>query len=272
MTRRLFWLTLRTRRTAILAFSAVMGLCALAVIGLWPTTKALNFAAYLEGLPPAVRALFLGDAFGNVEVERSAFFQYLGVEYATWAPMVMAYFGVWFGAGIVTRDFDRRTLLVLLALPVGRLRYLSARGAAVVVAAALVAAFTIVAFGVALSIWGGGEPRTLGDVALLHVQLWLFTLASGGLGALCGALLLEPGRAYGVAAALLAAMFLLSLVTRVIAGVEGLGYVSFFTYWRPAAQLVLGAFLWRDALVLIGVALVLFAAALAVFRRRDIAA
>ncbi len=263
-------LTLRTRRLATFWFSIGVALYALLIMGLWPLFKDIDWQAMAEAFGGT--QTFGGVTSSAATAQENAFYQYWSSQYTTWVTLVMTYVGVWFGAGVIVRDFGAGTLDVLLAAPISRTRFLAARGAAVAAAALLVAAASLLGVLVGAAVWITDVALSPRDLALIHVQLLLFTLAFAGVGALLGALILQPGRTYGIAAALVVLMFVLTIVADVASAAEWLGRLSLFGYWNPIDQAATGAFAWRDALVLGGSAVVTFGAALAVFRRRDLAA
>ena len=271
MTLQLVLHTLRGRRVATLWFSVGMFTYALLIMAVWPAAGAMDFAAYIKGFPEPLQAMLLGGAFDNALIEENSFYQFVSVEYFSWVPMVVAFFGVWFGAGVIARDYDRGSLDLLLAQPLGRVRFVLARFAGVAVAALPVVAVSVLGLLIGATLWSPGVDMRVVDILLVHVHLLLFALATAGIGLLLAVLVLEPGRAYGTTAVVLVLMFFVKIITSFVDQVAWLGYASLFKYWQPVQQFMGGEFAWRDAVVMAGVALATLLLALAVFRRRDIA-
>ncbi len=263
--------TLRSRRRATLWFAVGMFLYTLLVMGLWPSSSEVDFSAYLEGLPDALKAAFLGDSFDDEAVAQSSFYQYIGSQLTTWLPFVMAYFGVWVGAGIIAREYDRHTLDVLLAQPIGRVHYALARIAGIAIAALPVVVLSAAGLLIGVAAWGQGATINPSDAVLVHVQLLLFTFATAGIGVMFAGILLEPGRTYGIAALVIVAMFVLNVVAQVVEPLAWLGYASLFHYWQPLDQFVTGEFDWVAAVIMASIAVGTNAVGVAVFRWRDLA-
>ena len=263
--------SLRSRRRATMWFAVGMLLYAFLVMGLWPSYSEFDLTELYETLPePLVKAL-VGDAFDRLGGAQSGFYQYLGSQLTTWLPLVLAYFGIWLGAGAIVREYDRHTRDVLLAQPLQRARFLLARFAAVGLSALPVVAVSAAGLGLGIALWGQDVELGAAPIVFMHIQLWLFTLATAGIGLLLGVLLLEPSRAYGLGAAVIVVMYVLNVVGSIASDAQWLGQLSLFGHWRPMDQLIDGMFGWREALVLGGVATVSAGAATALFRRRDIA-
>ena len=243
----------------------------LLVMALWPSSSELDLSAYLEGMPEGLRAAFLGSAFNLEEVSQSSFFQYLGAEYATWLPLVMAYFGIWVGSGVIAREFDRDTLDLLLAQPVTRTRFVVAKFAAVILSAIPPIVLSALGLIIGVIVWGEGVELSEWDTILIHVNLLLFTTATAALGMVFASLFLQPGRSYGLGAAVLIAMYLLNIVAQVVEPLKWSGYISLFHYWQPLEQFITGEFDWFNAAALAAIAAAGLLVTIIVFRRRDIA-
>ncbi len=270
MNRSIIAVTLRTRRLATFWFSIGLLLFGLLVLGIWPTFKDIDIGEMMDAFSGS-------EMLSGVKVETESalertFYQYLSSQHSNWVTLVLAYFGIWFGAGIITRDFGTGTLDVLLAAPISRVRFLTLRSLALIVAAAIVTSASLISLLIGISAWVSEIQIAIADLALMHVQMLLFTLATMGIGLLLAVLFLQSGRTYGIAALLVILMFVVTIVAGIVTRIDWLGYVSLFEYWNPIDQLATSKFVWRDALVLSGVILVTWVASLAIFRRRDIVA
>ena len=269
MNRSVIRLTLRNRRLAIFWFDLGIAALALLIMGLWPLFKE-NWETFTQAMGGS--ELFGGTTVAGASPELRTFYSYFSSQYTSTLMLVLAYFGVWFGAGLITRDFGAGTLDVLLAAPISRTRFLLSRIAALLILATVVVGASLVAILIGAAIWAGEIELSAFDLLLVHVQMLLFTLAVAGGGLLLATLILQPGRTYGLAAGIIVIMFVLLLVADIASNLEWLEKISVFGYWNPVEQLGTGDFIWRDALVLGGVALVTAVGSLAIFRRRDIVA
>ena len=270
MTLHLLLHTLRHRRLAIFWFTVGLFILSLLVMALWPSSRDLDLDAFLETMPDAAKAAFLGRGFDSPAIEQSAFLQYLGSQLTTWLPILAAYYGMWAGGGAIARAYGRHTLDVLLAQPISRERFLLTRLAAVALGALVIVVGAMIGLLLGVAAWAGDTPIPAGDIVLVHVQLLLFGMACAAIAAVVATVLLEPGRTYGVSALIVVVMYVLFLVAEVVEPLEWLGYVSLFHYWRPLEQFSTGEFAWTEAVVLAAVAVVAAGLAVVLFRRRDI--
>ena len=262
-------LTMRTRRLATFWFQLGILALALLIMGLWPLFKE-NWDTLSQAMGGS--ELFGGATVDGASPQQNTFYSYFSSQYTSTLMLVLAYFGVWFGAGLITRDFGSGTLDVLLSAPISRTRFLLSRIAALLVLTILVVGASLVGILIGAAIWAREVDLSSLALLLVHVQMLIFTLAVAGGGLLLAILILQPGRTYGLAAGIIVIMFVILIVADIASGVEWLEKFSLFGYWNPVDQLGSGDFIWRDALVLGGVALVTAVASLAIFRRRDIVA
>ena len=262
-------LTMRTRRLATFWFQLGILALALLIMGLWPLFKE-NWDTLSQAMGGS--ELFGGATVDGASPQQNTFYSYFSSQYTSTLMLVLAYFGVWFGAGLITRDFGSGTLDVLLSAPISRTRFLLSRIAALLVLTILVVGASLVGILIGAAIWAREVDLSSLALLLVHVHMLIFTLAVAGGGLLLATLILQPGRTYGLAAGIIVIMFVILIVADIASGVEWLEKFSLFGYWNPVDQLGSGDFIWRDALVLGGVALVTAVASLAIFRRRDIVA
>ena len=261
--------TLRTRRLATLWFDFGIFALGLLIMGLWPL-----FAENWNDLTQAMGGseVFGGTQVAGATVQQNTFYSYFSSQYTSTLMLVLAYFGVWFGAGLITRDFGSGTLDVLLAAPISRTRFLLSRIAALLILTTMVIAASYVSILIGAAIWAAEVELGALELLLVHLQMLVFTLAIAGGGLLLATLILQPGRTYGVAAGIIVVMFVVLIVADIASNLEWLEKISIFGYWNPVDQLGPGDFIWRDTLVLGVTALVTSVLALAIFRRRDIVA
>lgn len=261
--------TLRTRRLATIWFDLGIFALGLLIMGLWPL--------FAENWDDLTQAMGGSEVFGGTQVtgataQQNTFYSYFSSQYTSTLMLVLAYFGVWFGAGLITRDFGSGTLDVLLAAPISRTRFLLSRIAALLILTTVVIAASYVAILIGAAIWAAEVELGALELLLVHLQMLVFTLAIAGGGLLLATLILQPGRTYGLAAGIIVIMFVLLIVADIASNLQWLEKVSIFGYWNPVDQLGPGDFIWRDTLVLGVTAVVAAVISLAIFRRRDIVA
>ena len=261
--------TLRTRRLATIWFDFGIFALGLLIMGLWPL--------FAENWDDLTQAMGGSEVFGGTQVagataQQNTFYSYFSSQYTSTLMLVLAYFGVWFGAGLITRDFGSGTLDVLLSAPISRTRFLLSRIAALLILTTVVIAASYVSILIGAAIWASEVELGALEMLLVHLQMLVFTLAIAGGGLLLATLILQPGRTYGLAAGIIVIMFVMLLVADIASGVEWLEKISIFGYWNPVDQLGPGDFIWRDTLVLGITSVVTAVLSVAIFRRRDIVA
>lgn len=262
-------ITLRTRRLAIFWFSIGLLGYSLMIMGLWPFMESLDWVAMAESLPEGMAG---ERVVADLSPTEQSFYQYLSTEWSSWLQLVAAYFGIWIGASMVVRDFGNGTLDVLLSPPISRTTFIVTRMFALLLGASLLCSASLVGTVIGVLLWVPDVDVRLTDLALMHLQLLLFALATSGIGLVLATLLLQPGRTYGVGALVMVVMFLLLIVTAFASGGEWIANFTLFSYWHPIDQLVHGTFAWKDIIVLSSVTLTTSTAAILIFRRRDIVA
>ena len=265
----IFRMTIRTRRLAFFWFSVGMFGYSLMIMGLWPFMETIDWVAMVESLPEGLAGQ---RVLADLSPMEQSFYQYLSTEWSSWLQLAAAYFGLWIGASVVVRDFGNGTLDVLLSPPISRTTFIVARMFALLLGASVVCSASLVGAVIGVLLWVPEGDVRLADLALMHLQLLLFALATSGIGLVLATLILQPGRTYGVGALLMGVMFLLTIVSGVASGGEWIENLTLFSYWNPIDQLVHGTFVWKDIIVLSGVTLTTSAMAILIFRRRDIVA
>jgi ABC-2 type transport system permease protein len=239
------------------------------IMSLSPFVQSIDWVAMAESLPEGMG----GERIvADLSPTEHSFYQYLSTEWASWIQLVAAYFGIWVGASVVARDFGNGTLDALLSAPIGRTIFIVTRMFALMLGASLLCSASLVGTVIGVLLWVPDVDVRLTDLALMHLQLLLFTLATSGIGLFLATLLLQPGRTYGVGALLMVVMFLLVIVATFASGGEWIANFTLFSYWHPMDQLVHGKFMWKDIIVLSSVTLTTSTAAILIFRRRDIVA
>ena len=184
-------------------------------------------------------------------------------------PLIAAIGAIVLGTRIAA-DADRGFLDLALATPMTRVRHLGVSIAIQVLSLALVALGLVVAIlGADLFI----EPNFPADrVSLTALPALVFGVAIAGPATLLSVVLLDRGRAAAIAAGILVLMYLLNVVAALAPEWDILANASAFHYFDLKGLLRTGDYPLGDTLLLGGIGLAAWAAALVVFRRRDLAA
>jgi ABC-2 type transport system permease protein len=230
-----------------------------------------------------VGALFpsVGHTFGRLNLPKGVADLLGGADYATitgwyrseiasiYGPLVVAAVAITGAAGGTAGEEEDRIAALVLAHPVGRPRWLLAKGGAVAasVLAVAVACWVGLIGGVAL----GGGGITVAHLAAYAIHLALFGFAIGAVSLVLGAATGRKALATGGAAAVAVGGWLVNSFAPLVGALDWLKYVSPFYYYSGNDPLVNGVDLGH--LIVLGlVTAALTAAAVVTFARRDLRA
>ena len=250
----------------LLWIGLISALYAGGITAFYPTIldNSARFQEIMEIYPKELMAAFgisgdLGDpgVFLNTYV-----FQFL------W-PLVAAIVAIILATRVAS-DADRGFLELALSTRLPRLRYLVASIAGQVVAMAALAALTIA------SVWVVDlviEPDfEVARLVLAGAHAFTMGLAVAGVTAFLAVVLLDRGRAAGLAAGILIVMYLVNVIAQLAPDLGGLASLSAFHYFDVRGLIDSGAYPLADSALYLAVAVGGWALALAAFSRRDLVA
>ena len=183
-------------------------------------------------------------------------------------PLIAAIAAIVLGTRIAA-DADRGFLDLALATPLTRVRHVGASIIVQVISLGFVAAALVVAILVADLFIGPDFPAD--RVALTAVPALLFGVAVAGPATLLAVVLLDRGRAAAIVAGGLVLMYLLNVVAALAPEWDVLADVSVFHYFDLKTLLRAGEYPLGHSLLLGGIGVATWTAAIIAFRRRDLA-
>ncbi|GAC1480595.1 MAG: hypothetical protein PVSMB9_05460 [Candidatus Dormibacteria bacterium] len=219
---------------------------------------------YLTVVPKALLRLF---NIGGTDL--ISFGGFVGAEYLSfiWVVIVAA-FTIAFTSGALAKELEQGTLELVLSYPMGRLRFLFSKVAALLLALAAIVLSTVG------GIWLGALTQHLAVPLRAYLSAAIvglaFALAISGYGFLFSALASERGAAALPAAGLTVLFYLVNFAAQTWDTLKGLSRLSLFNYYRPQDALNLGRVDLFAIAVLLGVALAGTLGAAFVFRMRDL--
>ncbi|WP_435179997.1 ABC transporter permease [Halorussus sp. AFM4] len=255
----------RIRGTLVLA--VLLALLSLLFVGLFPSiaSSGVDFEAYMESLPPALRAAFGATgavAFTTIE-------GFLAVElYQFFWLLMLGIYAAYVAGGLIAGDVERDRMDVLLAAPVSRRRVVVEKFLSLV--PVVVALNVVVGVAVYATVLAIGESISVADLAMVHLLSIPYLLACGAIGLVLSVVFDSADVAKRGGLGAIFGLFLVETVSQ-SADLGWLGAVSPTRYYDPTAVLVRGEYDWAGAVVLLAGAAALVAAAAWWFRRRDIA-
>jgi len=224
------------------------------------------FKKIIEQYPKAILA-YLAGGTGGLNL-----FSYPGFWSAEflqlWWVVMVGGLIIAYAAAALGTDLEQGTVETILTQPVGRATLILSRFAALAVYGLGQVVITMVSIAATTQIFGG-ELKTAGLVAVGLIG-FVFILTIGSITLLISVIVNGRGRAVAWGAAVLLASHLLSATASLNATVEKFKWLSLFNYYRTQPALANGRVDWSDTVVLLVVGVVSLAAAILVFRRKDI--
>ena len=261
-----FRLELRRGRAMLLWVTLVSVAYAAIITAFYPTILE-NAAAYEDMLKFYPKELLAAFGISGGLAEPGTFVNTYIYQFL-W-PLVAAILGILL-ATRVAADADAGWLDLPLSTPLPRVRYLAAAVGAHLVDLALLSALTVLAI-VGVDLLIGPDFDTL-RLAMGGVHAFAFAAAIGGVTSLLAVLLLDRARAGAVAAGILILMYLANVVAQLSTDLRELARISAFHYFDLKPLIDRGVYPLGETLLYAAVAAAGWIGAIALFRRRDLAA
>lgn len=185
-------------------------------------------------------------------------------------PLLASMVGIVVATRPVAADLDRGFLELVITSPLPRRAYLVVSIAGQLIVTTIVSAATILGVVLVGLMVGAGfdSGRFLLAIPLLAAFAW----AVAGVTTLLAVVTLARGRAGGVMAGALIAMYLAKVVAGIEPKVDWLNGLTLFNYVDARRLIADGTIAWGDVGVLVGIAVASWVAAVVLFGRRDLAA
>jgi len=262
----LLW-SLKDERRWLALWSAAAAAVVAFIIALYPAFGD-NVDALL-GKPELLR-IFMGR-YAPLMLERSLFDRWLGLEFFAQFGVAVGLYGLIFAASALAGQTERGTMGLLLAQPVSRTRVLLESYGAVAFNLFVICAVSFAALLAAVALWVD-EPGSTATYALVLLNQYALLLAIAALGFLCAVAVNGQRAALSLSIGVDLLLFVLYKALSAAGVALWLARLSPYYYADATKTLATGQPAWADILVLLAVAGALLAAALAVFRRKDITA
>ncbi len=265
MLKNVFLKTLRDQFRPLLFWG--IGLVAIAAIwtGFYPSiSKMESIQMYLNELPEGIMEMFTG---GEI-LDYTSPLGYFNTElFSFMVPLLMLIFGIGFGTGAIAGEEEKGTLDFLLTSPVPRWRVVVEKFG-VMTLSLIILAF-VFWVGMAISL-------TVIDVDLDLIKLAEATLGTAVLGLVFGSLALLLGclkgnraMCLGISGGLAVLTYILYALGSIVEGLKDYRFLSpFYHFIEP--NILKNGIDPGHMLVLIGLVILFFAAAIPSFSRRDI--
>lgn len=253
--------TLRRQRGQILGWGIGLALYGLMMGAMYDTINAIEGIEELLANYPKELWAFFGDMM-NLSTPQG----YFGTYYSSYIPLIVGIFAVGAAAGLLAGDEERGTLDLTLSYPVSRTSLFWGRWLAFAVATALILFIGYLGWAVTLPM--SAMDVTWWALLLAFVPMWGLLLLFGALALVLSLLLPSARMASMTTGGLLVANFLLVGLANLNDNLRPIMDVTPFAFFQGGDAL--NGLNWGWVAGLTAVALLLSAAAWALFRRRDI--
>ncbi len=253
--------TVSDYQTLLIVTSAAMFLVMGVLLGPMYASLPEEARAAFHDFPEELIALFGGGELGTPEG------WYTLETFGLMAPLSVILVTAIMGAGALAGEESRRTMALLLSNPIPRSRVVLEKAATMVLFGIAVGVATFA--GVSLGSVLGGLGMSIGNIAATSALQVLVGLVFGALALALGAGVGRTSVAVFGAAGAALAFHLLTSLTAINDGLEGIAWLSPFHYYLGSDPLNTGMD-WGNAAVLIALSVVLFGLSFVLFQRRDI--
>ncbi len=263
--RNVFLKTLRDQRRGLLWWSAGLALLTGLMVAIYPSISGIeDLDKVVEAYPEELMALFGATDLPSITSPAG----YLNAElFGFMVPFLFIIFAVAQGSGAIAGEERTGTLEILLSEPIPRGQLILEKFAALVAATVILAV-------VFYAVLAAGSLAVNMEISLLRlaemtISVTLLGLTFGALAFAVGGAIGGRGRSIGVAAAAVAASYVLNTLSIIVDFMEPTRWLSPFYYYNGATPLVNGLNPFH-ALILLAVMLALAATAYLGFQRRDL--
>jgi ABC-2 type transport system permease protein len=224
-------------------------------------SEGIDLDAYIEAMPPALRAAFGVQSLGSIEGFLAAELYSFGI------VLLMGLYLAYSAASVIADDVEDERMDMLLALPVTRSKILLEKFAALLVPIVVVSVVLPVV--VYLGVVAIGESISVSDLLMAHLLSVPYLLTTAAVGLLASVWFDRTSLAQRAAMGVVFGLFLIdSVVTNT--DFADLGVLSPTRYYDPAAVLVQSEYDLAGAAILLVATILLVGASRAYFRRKDI--
>ncbi|WNR43272.1 ABC transporter permease subunit [Paenibacillus roseipurpureus] len=235
---------------------------------LFPSFASNNAALdeMIKSLPEGLTSAFnLGSGFGTVEAFISGEF------YGLLLVVIVAIFCILFTTQLMAKLVDQGAMAYLLSVP-------TTRGAVALTQAAVFVTGLLLIMTVTTLCGFAGYALFIGDLSDFHggaylemnIAAFLLFFAVGGIAFLVSSLANDEKRALGISAVLTFGFFSLDFLGKLSDSIHWLRNLSYFSLYDPSGVIEGKASLSFPWLMLAAIGIVTYAAAIVLFRKRDL--
>ena len=243
----------------------IVALLVTIVISIWPEFKAQS-ASFEELLNSPLYSAILGS---TVNLKIGEFQGFYGMYLFIYLEMILLFLGIFYGASLISREFDKNTLDSMLSLPISRKRFISEKFMVYISNTFMIPISVIII--TILFTFVIDEPFDSTQFIYAAIAYWLLFVALGTISLLMGTIFLESTKSYVAAGILILGMWIIERIGGLVASLRNLQNLSLFHYINGSTILTNGiSSVFVDIIIVIVVSLLCFLASLIVFDKREL--
>ena len=262
---RIYLRYLKSECVTTLLFGLFLFVCAYIIVTIFPSITKIQMAQdYIESLPAFMKA-FLGQEI----IDFATLEGFLTVEYfnTTWL-FVMGVFSCLFTGALVAEETEKKTLEIVLSVPVTRTRFIVGKFAGFLTLLAFLSAISFL--GIYLGVLQIGEKMDQRLMVYIFLSGTICIATIGGIGLFLSCLFNEQRRAVGATITVFFSLYIFNLISLLLEQYPALKYFSLFQYYDASKIFKQQGIAWPDMAIPLGVFSVLFGASIVAFRRKEI--
>ena len=223
--------------------------------------------AYDKLMENPIMKSFIGDDIDIYSVKGFLYIELFG----SLTMYIIIYFIIQY-AGAFCSEMETKTIDILLSTPLLRRHLFISRYLSWIALGLLFIVSWIIFITIGVRIIGKAEEVPLLDIARTMFYFLPFILSVQSLSMFISVLTNESRKAYGLSLGIYFGMYVFEIIHGYSDNLDFLKYVTLLQYYDPGMVFIQGVIPWGSTLVLIVVAVVLFAVGLIVFERKDLVA
>jgi len=222
--------------------------------------------AYDKLMENPIMKSFIGDTVDIYSVKGFLYMELFG----SFTMYIIIYFIIQY-AGAFCSEMETKTIDILLSTPLRRRNLFISRYLSWIVLELLFIVSWILCIGIGVRMIDKADEVPLVDIARTMFYFLPFILSVQSLCMFISVLTNESKKAYGISLGIYFGMYFFEIINGISENLNFLKYFTLLHFTDPGLVFIEGVIPWRDTLVLAIVAIVLFAAGLFVFERKDLA-